>query len=173
MARRLRTGVLVAIAATATTTLAGQDPSTAEPSGTVTVVGCVQRIDESGSLDTTIPERTPTPEQVGVAANSGEPAAGFMLTDATPASTHKTPSERKDSPAATRDLPRVRYVMIGKEEELARYLGQRVRVQGTLPAAPTKPAETTPVGTSGSTQIQSNTARLKVAAIERMAPDCK
>jgi hypothetical protein len=173
MARHLRSGVLVAIAAMATMTYAAQDPSPAGSSATVTVVGCVQRIDESGSLDTTIPERTPSPEQTGVGANSGEPASGFMLTDATPASTHKTPSQRKDSPASTRELPRVRYVIIGTEAELTKYLGQRVRVQGTPAAAPTKPAETTPVGTSGSAQIRSNTPRLKVKSIERMAADCK
>jgi hypothetical protein len=169
----IRIGVLLAMVATATVTFSAQDPSTPAPSATVSVVGCVQRIDESGSLDTTIPERTASPEQAGVRANSGEPAPGFMLTDATPAAMHKTPSTRKDSPASARDVPRVRYVMIGEEKELAKYLGQRVRVQGTLPPPPTKPAETAPVGTSGAAQIQSNTARLKVTSIERVAPDCK
>jgi hypothetical protein len=122
-------------------------------------------MDESGSLGTTIPERTPTPEQAGVAANAGEPGYGFMLVDAVLANAKKTPSGTAP--------PRMRYVLVGDAAELARYQGQRVRAQGALAAVPTKPAESAPVGTSGSVQFQSSAARLKVTSIERIAATCR
>ena len=131
------------------------------------MTGCVQRVDESGTLGTTIPERTSTPEQAGVRANPGEPGPGFMLTDATP------PPAGKGETRSTRSNLRVRYVLVGHESELEKYEGQRVRAHGTLPAPSTKPAETTPVGTSGSTRLQSNTARLNVTFIEPVARTCK
>jgi hypothetical protein len=143
---------------------AQQRPSAAQPS-TVTITGCVQRMDESGSLGTTIPERTPTPEQAGVAANAGEPGYGFMLTDAQPATATRN--------ARGTTGQRLRYVLIGDAAELAKYQGQRVRAQGVIAAVPTKPAESAPIGTSGSVQFQSNTARLKVTSIERVAASCK
>jgi hypothetical protein len=149
--------------------LAPQDPPAGPASAQVTVTGCVQRVDESGSLDTTIPERTPTPEQAGVRANLGEPGPGFMLTDATPPAA----TGKGDARSGRANEPRVRYVLIGDENELAMYQGQRVRAQGTLPPASTKPAETASVGTSGSSEVQSNTARLRVTSIERVSGNCK
>jgi hypothetical protein len=126
-------------------------------------------MDESGSLGTSIPERTPTPEQAGVRANLGEPGSGFMLTDATrPAATSRGDARRRRANGS-----RVRYVLIGNENEFAKFQGQRVRAQGTLPPASTKPAETTPVGTSGSSNFQSNIARLRVTSLERVAGSCK
>jgi hypothetical protein len=162
-------GLALVIAGTMSTSgsFASQDPAAGHASTRIMVTGCVQRIDESGSLDTTIPERTPTPEQAGVRANLGEPGSGFMLTDATP-----PPGGTGDARGGRTNGPRVRYVLIGDENEFAKYQGQRVRAQGTLPVAPTKPAETAPVGTSGSREFQSNTARLKVTSVERVAGDC-
>jgi len=123
-------------------------------------------MDDSGTLGTTIPERTPTPEQAGVAANSGEPGFGFVLTDAEAAGASK-PAPGSTAPAKTR------YVLIGDPAELATYQGQRVRAHGALAAVPTKPAESAPVGTNGSAEFRSNTARLKVVSIESIASSCK
>jgi hypothetical protein len=166
MARRIHAAIIVTFAVATNAALSAQDRPGAAPSGPVTVTGCVQRIDESGSLGTTIPERTPTPEQAGVAANRGEPATGFMLTDA-------TAPNQKGTRGGASTAPPVRYILIADDADLARYQGQRVRAQGTLAARPTKPAETAPVGTSGSNELQSNTLRLKVTSIERVAADCK
>jgi hypothetical protein len=160
--------VIIAMVSLATGRLVAQDRTSGAGSASITVTGCVQRVDESGTLGTTIPERTPTPEQAGVRANLGEPGSGFMLTDATP-----PPPTGKGTARSTRSSLPVRYVLIGHETELEKYQGQRVRAHGTLPAPSTKPAESTPVGTSGSTQLQSNTARLKVTFIEPVARDCK
>jgi hypothetical protein len=167
MTRCTRAAMIVTFALAMTAAMAAQDRPVAAPSATVTVIGCIQRIDDSGSLGTTIPERMPTPEQAGAVANRGEPGTGFILTDAT------TPNDNKGARGSASSAPRVRYVLIADDADLATYQGQRVRAQGTLTALSTKPAETTPVGTSGSTQLQSNTPRLKVTSIERVAADCK
>ena len=167
MTRRIQAGMIVTFALATNAAVPAQDRPDAAPSGTVTVTGCVQRVDDSGSPGTTIPERTPTPEQAGAVANRGEPGTGFILTDAT------TANDNKGARGSASSAPPARYILIADDAELATYQGQRVRAQGTLTALPTKPAETAPVGTSGSTQLQSNTPRLKVASIERVAADCK
>jgi len=165
MRGRIQIAVISAFAVSAGGSSAAQQrPGAAQPR-TVTITGCVQRMDESGSLGTTIPERTPAPEQAGVAANAGEPGYGFMLTDAQPA---RAPRNARGTPAQG-----LRYVLIADAAELAKYQGQRVRAQGVLASVPTKPAESAPVGTSGSVQFQSNAARLKVTSIERVAASCK
>jgi hypothetical protein len=167
MTRCIRAAMIVTFALATTAAMTVQDRPVAAPSGTVTVIGCIQRIDDSGRLGTTIPERTPTPEQAGAVANRGEPGTGFILTDAT------TTNDKKEARGSASSVPRVRYILIADDADLATYQGQRVRAQGTLTALPTKPAETAPVGTSGSTELQSNTPRLKVTSIERVAADCK
>src|SRR4051812_1388545 len=66
------------------TVLIGQTTQTPPSSSTVSVVGCLQRNDNSGTLDATIPEETATPETAPALANSNEPAPGFQLAAATP-----------------------------------------------------------------------------------------
>ena len=165
MTLRIQVSAVMTFFVSVSVSPATQQRADAPSSNTVTITGCVQRMDESGSLGTTIPERTPPPEQAGVAANSGEPGNAFMLVDAVPPDAGKT--SRSTAP------PHLRYVLVGDAAELAKYQGQRVRAHGTLAATPTKPAETAPVGTSGSVQFQSNAARLKVTSIERIAATCK
>ena|SRR5206468_7258986 len=165
MTRRIQAGMFVTFALATNAAVPAQDRPDAAPSGTITVTGCVQRVDDSGSLGTTIPERTQ--EQAGAVASRGEPGTGFILTDAT------TANDNKGARGSASSAPPARYILIADDAELATYQGQRVRAQGTLTALPTKPAETAPVGTSGSTQLQSNPPRLKVASIERVAADCK
>jgi hypothetical protein len=167
MTGRIQAATIVTFAIATNAAMVAQDRPDAAPSGTITVTGCVQRIDDSGSLGTTIPERTPTPEHAGAVANRGQPGTGFILTDAA------TPNDTKGARGSASSAPRVRYILIADDGDLATYQGQRVRAQGTLTALPTKPAETAPVGTSGSTQLQSYTPRLKVTSIERVAADCK
>jgi hypothetical protein len=164
MTGRIQAAAIVTFAIATNAALAAQDRPDAAPSGSVTVTGCLQRIDDSGSLGTPLP---PTPEQAGAVAIRGEPGTGFILTDAA------TPNDTKGARGSASGAPRVRYILIADEGDLATYEGQRVRAQGTLTALPTKPAETAPVGTSGSTELQSYTPRLKVTSIERVAADCK
>src|SRR5438128_12660468 len=78
MTRRIQAGMIVTFALATNAAVPAQDRPDAAPSGTITVTGCVQRVDDSGSLGPTIPERTPTPEQAGAVANPGEPGTGFL-----------------------------------------------------------------------------------------------
>src|SRR5437588_2535730 len=77
------TGVSVAIA-TFVAGLSAQSPR-ATQSSTITVVGCLERRTDSGTLAGTAVGTSATPETAGARANSSEPAPGFALTDATPA----------------------------------------------------------------------------------------
>jgi hypothetical protein len=157
--------ILHALAAVALMSSAAfaQDPAPDPNNPALMVVGCVQRTDNSGTLGTTIPARTASPENAGILANSGEPAPGFILADAA------VDFSSGLKPGARTDLPK-RYVLVGDDKDLAKLEGQRVRVSGRIVPS-TKPGEA-PVGTAGSEQIKSETQRLKVTAIEVVAGKC-
>lgn len=160
--RRHLPPALVAVALMCSAGFAQDRP--ADPNNsTLMVVGCVQRTEQSGTLGTTIPARTATPETAGILANSGEPAPGFILADAA------ADFSSGLKPGVRTDLPK-RYVLIGGENDLAKLEGQRVRVSGKIVPS-TKPEEAA-VGTSGSEQIKSETQRLKVTAVEVIAGKC-
>jgi hypothetical protein len=135
-----------ALVFTLAASLAGQDarqPNTS-PS-TITVVGCLQRADRSGSLEGARPGTAATPEQAGIQANANEPAAGFLLTDATPLPGKPDPSRpagsgtqgavgtsgsRDERPAAKSE--KTSYVVDGNADQLMPLLGQRVELTGAL-----------------------------------------
>jgi hypothetical protein len=144
-------------------TALAQEPRVDTDNSTVMFVGCVQRTEQPGTLGTTIPGRTATPENIGVLANSGEPAPGFILADAA------ADFSSGLKPGARTDLPK-RYVLVGADNDLAKLEGQRVRVSGKIVPS-TKPEEQ-PVGTVGSEQVKSETQRLKVSAVEVIAGKC-
>jgi hypothetical protein len=169
MKRLTYTGVWLSIVAAGSSGAFAQDRPTDAPGSTVTLVGCVQRTDQPGTLGTTIPERTAaTPEQAGVLANLGEPGRGFILADATPASADTKPAPAsRDSKT---EQPK-RYVLVGADDQFAKHEGHRVRVNGTIAAAPAaNPAGT--AGTSGPNALKSNTPRVQVSAMEMIAGDC-
>ena len=167
MRRHVQAGLFLAATFLCSAGLGAQgratDANSSANSSTATIVGCVQRVDQSGTLGTTIPERAATPESAGVLANLGEPGPGFLLSDAALESAAGVKISIKA------DLPK-RYVLVGGENDLAKHEGQRVRVTGTIVPL-TKPADQ-PIGTSGSNQIKSETRRLKVTSIEKIAADC-
>src|SRR2546430_14355939 len=76
-------GTVCVVVGILVTPLSGQSGKDA-PNGSVSVIGCLQRNDNSGTLGTTIPESAATPESAPTRANSGEPAPGFQLAAATP-----------------------------------------------------------------------------------------
>jgi hypothetical protein len=153
---------LFALSLISSTALAQEPPANTDNS-TLMVVGCVQRTEQPGTLGTTIPGRTATPENVGVLANSGEPAQGFILADAA------ADFSSGLKPGVRTDLPK-RFVLVGDDNDLAKLEGQRVRVTGRIVPS-TKPADSV-VGTTGSEQIKSETQRLKVSAVEAIAGKC-
>jgi hypothetical protein len=169
MHRRIESAMSFVFMLLAGTWAMAQDRATDAPGSTVTVVGCVQRTEQSGTLGTTIPERTAaTPEQAGVLANLGEPGRGFILADATPVS-----ADTKSIPASgesNTEQPK-RYILVGADDQFAKHEGHRVRINGTIAAQPAANATGT-AGTSGSNALKSNTARLQATSIDMVAGDC-
>jgi hypothetical protein len=164
MRRYIQAGLFVATTALSPLAVAAQDrPIEANDASTMMVAGCVQRTEQSGTLGTTIPERTASPENAGTLANSGEPANGFILADA---AADFSAGMKAGAPT---DLPK-RYVLIGNDFDLAKHEGKRVRVNGKIVPS-TKPTDK-PVATSGSDQIRSETPRLKVTSVEVIAGSC-
>ena len=143
--------------------VAAQDRPADSDSSTIMVVGCVQRTEQSGTLGTTIPERTASPENAGTLANAGEPATGFVLADAA------LDFSAGLKQGTTTDLPK-RFVLVGDDVDLAKHEGQRVRVNGKIVPS-TKPADA-PIATSGSDRFKSETRRLKVTSIEVIEGSC-
>jgi hypothetical protein len=164
MRRHIQAGLFVATTALCPAAVMAQDrPAEANDPSMMMIVGCVQRTEQSGTLGTTIPERTASPENAGTLANSGEPANGFILADAA------ADFSAGMKAGALTDLPK-RYVLMGDELDLAKHEGKRVRVNGKVVPS-TKPAEK-PIATSGSDQIRSETPRLKVTSVEVIAASC-
>jgi hypothetical protein len=163
MRRRIQAGLFAATIVGCPVASVAQDRPADSDSSAMMVVGCVQRTEQSGTLGTTIPERTASPENAGTLANSGEPASGFVLADAAIDFSAGLPQ------AATTDLPK-RYVLVGADADLAKHEGHRVRVNGKIVPS-TKPADA-PVATSGSDQFKSETKRLKVTSVEVIEGSC-
>ena len=119
---RVLAGIFLAVAAVHSASIAAAQRATDTPGSTTTVVGCIQRTDQPGTLGATIPERNATSEPVGTAGNLGEPGPGLVLIEASSATTPK------------------RFILFGSEGELVRHEGHRVQVSGMLEPS-TKPAE--------------------------------
>jgi len=164
MRRHIHAGLFVATTVLGSIAAAAQDrPVEPTDPSMMMVAGCVQRTEQSGTLGTTIPERTASPENAGTLANSGEPANGFILADA---AADFSAGMKAGAPT---DLPK-RYVLIGDELDLAKHEGKRVRINGKVVPS-TKPTEKA-VATTGSDQIRSETPRLKVTSVEVIAGSC-
>jgi len=86
---------------------------------TVSVRGCVERAQRDGSLAITATVTTATPNTAPAEANSGELVNAFRLKDATPVGV----KEAND---------RTEYALQGQGSELARHVGHRVEVVGSL-----------------------------------------
>src|SRR5437588_844486 len=52
------------------------------PAGTLTIIGCLQPAERSGSLGGTVLGTSATPDTAPVDANLSEPAPGYVLSDA-------------------------------------------------------------------------------------------
>ena len=152
-ANRSVAGIFLIVATVCGASIAAAQRATDTPGSTTTVVGCIQRTDQPGTLGATIPERNAAPEPVGTAGNLGEPGPGFVLIEASSATTPK------------------RFILFGSEGELAKHEGHRVQVGGMLEPS-TKPAESEATATSGANQVKPGTGRLKVTSVEMIAGDC-
>ena len=118
-----RTATLFAIVASAS--LSAQAPPTAQtPPPPITVIGCVAEVQRDGSLGTKATGPQATPETATNEANNPTPTNRYQLMDATSAA----------GTAGTADAKPVKttYALRGHEQELAKHLGHRVEVAGSL-----------------------------------------
>jgi hypothetical protein len=132
-----RTATLLAFAASVS--LSAQ--TTPAPAPALTVTGCVAEVQRDGSLG---PKATgtgaTTPETAPMEANNPTPTNRYQLIDATPA-TPAVPAGSAAKPTKTT------YALRGQEAELAKHVGHRVQIGGSLMAplaskVPSKAAST-------------------------------
>ena len=94
--------------------------SAQNPAGeSISVSGCVQRAQRDGSLSATAAGTTATPNTAPTEANSGEMVNAFTLKDAT------SVGEKASS-------GRTEYALQGNGSELAKHVGHRVEIAGSL-----------------------------------------
>jgi hypothetical protein len=132
-----RTATLLAFAASVS--LSAQ--TTPAPAPALTVTGCVAEVQRDGSLG---PKATgtgaTTPKTAPMEANNPTPTNRYQLIDATPA-TPAVPAGSAAKPTKTT------YALRGQEAELAKHVGHRVQIGGSLMAplaskVPSKAAST-------------------------------
>jgi hypothetical protein len=125
----MRSFFTIAVVALSVTGLRGQTPADA----TVTVSGCVEQAQRTGSLaDDTGTGTAASPSTAPVEANTAELVNAYLLTNATPAGS--AASEGRTQPTS--------YTLQGREQELAKHKGHQVEVRGRImpPRAPSGPA---------------------------------
>ena len=159
MSQMWKTGTLVAIALTATATIAAQQPPAQQPAAPaaapaaadqVVITGCIQRtaqlpVGTSGTANLT----------------GGADAAKFILTKA---------SASSDASAAPKT-----YRLDAEESALAAHVGHKVEITGTLDAAkPAAAAAVTgdPAPPAAPAAAAGGPSKLKVAAVKMVAASC-
>lgn len=156
-----RTATLFAIVASVS--LSAQTKPASNPP--VSVTGCVAQVQRDGSMGAKGTGTTSTPETAPVDANSSDQTGRYQLLDATPLATD---SQSAPTPTATSGAKPVRttYTLRGQEGELAKHLGHRVQIAGSLlPPLETKlpaPAAKTAEGVR----------TVQVASVKMMGTDC-
>ena len=134
MTRTATLCIVLAAASISTATLSAAQKTT------IAVTGCVAPAQRGGSLGAKSTLTPPTPETATTEANNPEPTGRFMLLDAT--SVGDKPEVEATS-GTTSKQTRTSYALRGHEPELAKHVGHRVEVTGTLmpPAASKLPAQ--------------------------------
>jgi hypothetical protein len=151
-----RTATILAFAASVS--LSAQ--TTPAPAPSLTVTGCVAEVQRDGSLG---PKATgtgaTTPETAPMEANNPAPTNRYQLVDATPA-TPPVPAGSAAKPTRTT------YALRGQEAELAKHVGHRVQIAGSLMAplvakVPSKAASTA-----------DGTRTVQVASVKMVGSNC-
>jgi hypothetical protein len=151
--------------------LSAQTPADGEK---VTVAGCLQRAQRSGSLGGTVVGTSASPNTADDEANSSAIVDAFILAEATPAigGTPQSPGTSGNStPAAGATgtagrLQMTSYGLVGREAELERHQGGRLEITGTI-----APAATSGRGTGGAATA-AGTKRIKVESFKVLADTC-
>jgi hypothetical protein len=114
----IRTATLCAIVASVS--LSAQTPPA--PASTITVTGCVAEAQRDGSTGAKATGTQATPETAATEANNPNPTGRYQLLDAKPAIGEPN---KTDTTA---------YALRGHEAELAKHVGHRVEIAGSLMA---------------------------------------
>ena len=152
----IRTATFFAIAASVS--LSAQ--TTQAPASSLTVTGCIAQVQRDGSTGAKPSGTQATPEAAPMEANNPEPTGRYQLLDATPAA---QPSAKPD-PAAK--PARTTYGLRGREAELAKHLGHRVQIAGTL--APPLAAKLP----SRAAATAEGTRTIQVSSLKMVGTDC-
>ena len=140
----------------------------APPTPSVSVTGCVAQVQRDGSMGAKGTGTTSTPETAPADANSPDQTGRYQLLDATPLGADGKPVSAAAAAEAEKSAKpeRTTYALRGQEKELAKHLGHRVEIAGSLmpplerklPAPAAKTAE-------GIRTVQ-------VAAVKMVGTDC-
>jgi len=124
----------------------------------VKVSGCIAQAQRTGSLtDDTGAGNVPSPNTVGVEANSSEPVNAYILPDAAPVA---------DASGAQRDAgARTSYALQGFTSELAPHTGHQVEIVAQL--RPRVAAQSGPKSPAAATQ------RIAVQSVTMRSAQCK
>ena len=152
----IRTATLCAIVASVS--LSAQTPTPA-PATSFSATGCVTEVQRDGSLGVKATGPQATPETAAIEANNPEPTNRYQLLDATPA-TPAVPAGSAAKPTKTT------YALRGQETELAKHVGHRVQIAGSLmsPLAAKVPAK--------AASTADGTRTVQVASVKMVGTDC-
>ena len=151
------TRIATTCALAASISLSAQTPQT--QTGSISVTGCVAPVQRDGSLGAKPVVTPPPPDVAPIEANNPEPTGRFMLQAATvdgpPPVADKT---AKPKPTA--------FTLRGHEQELAKHVGHRVQITGTLmpPLAAKLPAQ--------GAESAEGTRGVQVSSIKMLAATC-
>jgi hypothetical protein len=104
---------------------------TPAPTPSVSVTGCVAQVQRDGSMGAKGTGTTSTPETAPVDANSPDQTGRYQLLDATPVAADGKPADMPADAKSSKPA-RTTYSLRGQEKELARHLGHRVQIAGSL-----------------------------------------
>jgi hypothetical protein len=151
----IRTATVFAFAASVS--LSAQ--TTPVTGSSLTVTGCVAQVQRDGSTGAKPTGTQATPEAAPMEANNPDPTGRYQLLDATPAQA-VAPADPAAKPARTT------YGLRGQEAELAKHLGHRVQIAGTLepPLAAKLPSK--------SAATAEGTRTIQVTSLKMVGTDC-
>jgi hypothetical protein len=155
--------VLASALVLTSTPTAGQAPAAATA---ITITGCVAAAQRDGSTGAKATGTAATPETAATEANNPEPTGKFMLLDASTAGSKEAVAAPDSKPAKPAQPLRSSYALRGQEQEVAKHVGHRVQITGTLlPPLAVKLPEKTAATAEGIRAVQ-------VTAVKMMGTDC-
>ena len=143
-------------------------PAAPAPGASVSVTGCVAQAQRDGSLGAKPTATEATPQTAADEANNPNPTGRYQLVDATPVGADQKPADASAPGAAGQSVKAAKttYGLRGHEQELAKHLGHRVEIAGTLAASP---AAKLPSKTAATAE---GTRALQVASIKMIGTNC-